>query len=173
MNRALIVLIAAGMLTTPGSLSAKNTKLGGKVLDNARFRNVHSYCVQVQDLGSYYAGMVKTFFNEQRNPNSLVNQLPWKQVNDCGQADAVMTFQFSEASDYGEASGGGAAAGGSIAPATDGAIQQTFFQVMVIVLNPSDQKPIYRVQGDRAPERGERALEKTFRKLAKDLKSTE
>lgn len=173
MNRALIVLIASGMLATPGSLSAKNTKLGGKVLDPDRFRNVHSYCVQVQDLGNYYGGMVKAFFNEERKPNSLVNELPWKMVSDCSQADAVMTFQFSEASDYGEASGGGSAAGGSVAPAMGGAIQQTFFQVTVIVLNPSDQKPIYQVQGDRAPERGERALEKTFRKLAKDLRSRE
>lgn len=173
MKCKLVTLIAAGILVTAGPLPAKSTKLDGKVLDPEQFRNVHSYCVQVQDLGSYYAGMVKSFFNEQRKPNSLVNELPWKLVNDCSQADAVMTFQFSEASDYGEAAAGGNAAAGSIAPAMGGAIQQTFFQVKVLVLNPSDRKPIYEVQGDRAPERGERALEKTFRKLAKDLKSRE
>lgn len=173
MNRKLAALIAAGMLVAAGPLSAKSTKLGGKVLDPARFQNIHSYCVQVQDLGSYYAGMVRTFFNEQRKPNSLVNELPWKMVDDCSQADAVMTFQFSEASDYGEAAAGGNAAAGALAPAVGGAIQQTFFQTTVIILNPSDRKPIYQVQGDRAPERGERALEKTFRKLAKDLRSSE
>jgi len=173
MKGKLPALIAAGILIGAGALSAKSTKFGGMVLDPERFQNVHSYCVQVQDLGNYYAGMVKGFFSEQRKADSLVNELPWKQVSDCSQADAVMTFQFSEASDYGEASGGGNAAGGSIAPAAGGAIQQTFFQVTLIVSNPSDRKPIYQVQGDRAPERGERALEKTFRKLAKDLKSRE
>jgi hypothetical protein len=85
-------LIAVGILAAAGSLSAKNPKLGGKVLDPERFQNVHSYCVQTQDLGSYYAGMVKSFFNGQRKPNGLVNELPWKLVSDCSQADAVMSF---------------------------------------------------------------------------------
>ncbi len=173
MKRGVVALVAMAILLITGSLSAKGTKFAGKVLDPEKFRSVHTYCVQVQDIGTYYAGMVKSFFNSERKPNSLVNELPWKLVNDCTQADAVMTFEFSQASDYGESSGGGNASAGAVAPAAGGAIQQTFFQATITVRDPSDQKPIYQVQGDRAPERGELALEKAFRKFAKDLRSTE
>ena len=173
MNRNFVAVILAGTLIAALPAPGKSKKLSGQILDQQGFRNVHSYCIQVQDIGSRYAGMVKSFLKEQGKPNSLVNQLPWKLVNDCSQADAVMSFQFSEVSEYGQASGGGGASAGAVAPLAGGNVQQTWFEVTAVVSNRSDQKPVYQVRGARAPERGERALEKTFKELAKDLKSTE
>jgi hypothetical protein len=155
--------ILIGLLPTIGNCK----KMAGQILDQQAFRNVHSYCIQTSDLGSHYAQMVDTFFKEQDKPNSLVNGLPWKLVSDCNQADAVMNFKFSETEEPSNAT-----AGGSIyAGASMGTMNTTWFLVTAVVSGRSDQKPIYQVQGDRAPERGERAMEKTFKDIAKDLKS--
>lgn len=167
MKRNFAAPIVAGMLIWALPAVGNCKKLSGQVLDQQAFRNVHSYCIQTQDLGSHYAQMVGTFFKEQDKPNSLVNGLPWKLVNDCNQADAVMNFKFSETQEPSYATAGGTVQTG----ASMGTMNTTWFQVTAVVSGRSDQKPIYQVQGDRAPERGERAMEKTFKDLAKDLKS--
>jgi hypothetical protein len=169
MKRNLAGFVAAGILMATGSLFAKNAKLAGKVMDPERFQQVRSYCIQVQDIGPRYAEMVKRFIGEEQAPNSLVNQLPWKLVDDCVQADAVMNFKFSETQEPSYATAGGSLYAG----ASQGTVNTTWFQVTAVVSDRSDQKPIYQVQGDRASERGELAVEKTFTKLAKDLKSRE
>jgi hypothetical protein len=167
MKRSLAAVIASWIVIAALPVAGNCKKLAGQVLDEQAFRNVHSYCIQTQDLGSHYAQMVDTFLKEQQKPNSLVNGLPWKLVDDCNQADAVMNFKFSESQEPSYATAGGSVQAG----ATMGTMNTTWFQVTAVVSGRSDQKPIYQVQGDRAEERGERALEKTFKDIAKDLKS--
>ncbi len=169
MKRSIVLVVVAGVLIGAAPLLAKGKKLSGQVLDRQAFRNLHTYCIQTQDLGSHYAQMVQSFFREQDKPDSMVNQLPWKLVNDCNQADAVMSFKFSETSEPSNATEGGSLYAG----ASMGTINTSWFQVTAVVSNRSDLKPIYQVQGDRAPERGERAMEKTFKEIGKDLKSTQ
>ncbi len=164
-----IVVIVAGLLIAALPAVGNCKKLSGQVLDQQAFRNVHTYCIQTQDLGSHYASMVDGFFKEQDKANSMVNQLPWKKVGDCSQADAVMSFKFSETEEPAQATAGGNLQTG----ATMGTMNTTWFQVTAVVSNRSDQKPIYQVEGPRATERGERAMEKTFKELGKDLKSVE
>ncbi|HEV2424451.1 MAG TPA: hypothetical protein VGZ29_06465 [Terriglobia bacterium] len=169
MKRNVVAVTAAGMLIGILPTLGNCKKLSGQILDQQAFRNVHSYCIQTSDLGSRYAQMVDAFFKEQDKPNSLVNELPWKRVDDCSQADAVMSFKFSETEEPSYATAGGTLQTG----ATMGTMNTTWFQVTAVVSGKSDQKPIYQVQGERAPERGERAMEKTFKNVAKDLRSRE
>lgn len=167
MKRNFAAVVVAGMLIGVLPEVGNCKKLSGHILDEQAFRNVHSYCIQTSDLGAHYAQMVDTFFKEQDKSNSLVNQLPWKKVDDCNQADAVMNFKFSETSEPSYATAGGTLQTG----ASMGTMNTTWFQVTAVLSGRSDQKPIYQVQGERATERGERAMEKTFKDLAKDLKT--
>ncbi len=167
MKRNSCAVIVMGTLLAAAPLSGKSKKVSGEILDRQGFDHVHSYCVQVQDLASRYAGMVQNFFKDQNKPGSLVNQLPWKLVSDCSQADAVMSFKFSESQEPSYATAGGTAQAG----ASMGTVNTTWFQVTAVVSSRLGLKPIYQVQGARAPQRGERAIEKTFRELAKDLRA--
>ncbi len=169
MKRNIVAAVLAVVLAAAVPILSKAKKTSGQILDQQAFRNVHSYCIQTQDLGSHYAQMVQSFFNEQDKPNSMVNQLPWKLVSDCNQADAVMSFKFSETEEPANATNGGNMQVGSAM----GIVNVTWFQVTAVVSSRTDSKPIYQVQGARTEERGERALEKTIRDLAKDLKSTQ
>ncbi len=168
MKRIFTAFLIAGILIGAGSLSAKKTKVSGQVLDQQAFRGVHTYCIQTHDLGSHYEPMVESFFKEQDRPGSLVSELPWKKVDDCSKADAVMSFKFSETSEPSNATAGGSLYAG----ASMGTMNTSWFQVTAVV-SSHDDKPIYQVEGQRAPERGERAMEKTFKELANDLKSIE
>jgi hypothetical protein len=166
-----VATIVALSVATP--LVGRGRKASGEILDPQGFKSVHTYCIDVRDLSPHYAQMVKSFFNEQDKPNSLVSEMPWKLVNDCSQADAIMTFKFLETSEIEQASGGGSASAGAVAPLEGGTVQQTWFEVTAVVTDRASQKEVYQVQGFRAPGRGERAMEKTFKALAKDVKSVQ
>lgn len=161
---ATIVTLAA---TTP--LLGSGKKFAGQILDQQGFRSVQTVCTQVQDLGPRYATMVQNFFKDQEKPGSLVSAIPWKIVPDCSQADAVMNFKFNETQEPSQATAGGSLYAG----ASMGTVNTTWFQVTAVVTGRPPQKEIYEVQGPRAAERGERALENTFKILAKDLRSTQ
>ncbi|HEV2178584.1 MAG TPA: hypothetical protein VGW33_15465 [Terriglobia bacterium] len=165
MKRSLLVI--ATMVTLSATALWGRAKKGGEILDQQAFQNIHSYCAQVQDLPPQYVKVVQNFFKHQNKPKSLVNRLPWKMVDDCSQADAAMNFRFSTSQEEDSGAPGG---GGGFAPAGVNRAQTTYFQVIAVVTGRASQKPVYQVQGPRAPERGEDALQNTFKELAKDLK---
>jgi hypothetical protein len=169
MRRSFLTFATIATLGVAVPLVGSSKKSSGQILDEQGFRNVQTVCAEVEDIGPRYATMVQTFLKSQDNPKSLVSRLPWKIVPDCSQADAVMRFKFSETSEPSNATAGGSIyAGGSM-----GTVNTTWFQVTAVVTARSTQKEIYEVQGARAPERGEKAVENTFKVLAKDLRLTQ
>lgn len=169
MKRSWLVVATVVSLGVATPLIGSGKKSSGQILDEQGFRSIQTVCTEVQDLGPRYATMVQNFLRDQEKPKGLVSQIPWKIVPDCSQADALMSFKFNETQEPAQATAGGNLQTG----ATMGTVNTTWFQVTAVVTGRSTQKEIYEVQGARAAERGERALESTFKVLAKDLRSTQ
>ena len=162
MKRTLLIL-AAMLALSAAVLLGKDKK--SNILDAAAFEKVQSYCTETADLPPQYVQIVQSFFAHQTKPKSVVNQLAWKKVDDCSAADAVMAFRFSSTSEVEDTAGSH-----GFAPAGVNAAPVTYFEAKILVADRASKKPIYEGQGPRAPERGEEALQNTFKQLAKDLK---
>ena len=84
------------ILLLPGSLFAKDKKLGGYVLDATTFRKIESYCVDTHNLPPREVKVIDQFISYESKPQGLLSRLPWHRLATCrgGDPDAIVRLEF-------------------------------------------------------------------------------
>jgi hypothetical protein len=128
---------------------------------------VQSYCIDTTKLGAAEAGDVRKFIEKQGPPKGLLAKLPWKLVENCAQADAVISLKF-ETSFRVTPSGGSALGTGTAAL---NSVPEGTYSAQMLITDRSSQKPLYEVKGETVTGGRDRSINNPFSKLIRDLKT--
>lgn len=145
-------------------LSGAARKPSGKIQDAQAFAQVHSFCVETNGLPTSAQSQIRKFVERENKPRKLLGKLPWKYADQCSNADAIVTFVFTQTTGVGEG-----ISRGSLGTPTN-ALQATFTKVDITVQGRSSGNPIYAVEGEESEGDGSNAIDSPFLKLERALK---
>ena len=93
--RTLLTLLLSVLLL---AAVAAAKKPAGKISDLAAFSQIHSYCVDSEDMPGDEALDLKNFVTAESKPKKLLSKLPWTLAPDCSpnSPDAVIKVEFSK-----------------------------------------------------------------------------
>jgi hypothetical protein len=153
------------LVTLAGLSFAK--KPFGEVADPGALLKVQSYCVDMAKIETSAISDVKKFLDKQNTPKGVLGKLPWKLVDNCAQADALVSLNFENSVKVAPA--GGSALGTGTA-ALNSVPEPTYTATMVVTERTS-QKPLYKVVGESVTGNRVRSINSPFSKLIHDLKT--
>jgi len=160
-----VFILILTLAPLPGLSFAK--KPLGEAANPDELLRVQSYCIDTSKLWAAEAGDVRKFIEKQSPPKGLLGKLPWKLVENCAQADAVISLKFETSSRLrpagGSALGTGTAALNSVPEAT--------YSAKMSITDRASQKPLYQVEGEAVTTFRDRSLNSPFSKLIRDLKT--
>ena len=93
--RTLLTLLLSVLLL---AAVAAAKKPAGKISDLAAFSQIHSYCVDSEDMPGDEALDLRNFVRAESKPKKLLSKLSWTLAADCSQGspDAVIKVEFSK-----------------------------------------------------------------------------
>jgi len=142
-------------------------KLLGEAADPDALLKVQSYCIDTTKLGAAEAGDVRKFLEKQNQPKGVLGKLSWKLVDNCAQADAVVTLRFE--SSFRITPAGGSALGTGTAALNS--VPEDTYSAQMSVTGRASQKPLYQVKGEAVTMFRDRSVNSPFSKLIHDLKA--
>jgi hypothetical protein len=160
-----ILALVSALAPLPGLSLAK--KPLGEAADPDALLRVHSYCVDMANLEAAEAGDVRKFLEKQNQPKGLLGKLPWKLVENCAQADAVVSLKFDRS--FRIAPAGGSALGTGTAALNS--VPEPAYSAQMLVRDRASQKPLYKVKGEADTMGRIRSIGDPFSKLIRDLKT--
>ncbi len=120
-------------------------KPSGTISDPVAFSQIHSYCVDSDNMAGDEALDVKDFMIAESKSKKLLAKLPWTLASDCTQnsPDAVVRLEFSTYYPVTEAQTGAAAPG-------NGPAQEEFYKIRVTlrVFQGGSSQALYEVEAD-------------------------
>ena len=142
-------------------------KTFGEVADPETLLKVQSYCVDMGKIESSAVPDVKKFFDRQNTLKGVLGKLSWKLVDNCSQADAVVSLKFE--SSFKVTPAGGSALGTGTAALNS--VPEATYAAEMSVTDRASQKPLYHVKGESVTTFRDRSLNSPFSKLVHDLKA--
>jgi hypothetical protein len=149
----------------PGLSFAK--KPLGEAANPDALLSVQSYCIDSTKLTAAEAGDVRKFIAKQSSPKGLLGKLPWKLVENCTQADAVISLKFE--SSFRVTPSGGSALGTGTAALNS--VPEGTYSAQMLITDRASQKPLYEVKGETVTGGRDRSINNPFSKLVSDLKT--
>ena len=107
---------------------------------------------------------MRKFLHKQNTPKGVLGKLPWKLVDNCSQADAVVSSKFETSFEVTQASG--MATGAAITQS----VPEATYTAHMSVTGRTSQKPLYTVTGESVTANRVRLINSPFSKLIHDLK---
>ena len=141
-TRTLLTLLLSMVL--PATVAAAK-KLSGTISDPVAFSQIHSYCVDTENMPGDEALDVKDFMIVESKPKKLLSKLPWTRSSECSQdsADAVVKVEFGTYYPVANSQTGVATPG-------NGPAQEEFYKIRVTlrVFQGGSSEALYEVEAD-------------------------
>jgi len=154
------------ILVTLAGLSFAKKPLG-EVADPGALLKVQSYCVDMDKVEISAVPDVRKFLDKQNSPKGVLGKLPWKLVDNCAQADAVVSLKFENS--FKVTPAGGSALGTGTAALNS--VPEPTYTAFMLVTDRTSQKPLYKVTGESVTGNRMRSINSPFSKLIHDLKT--
>jgi hypothetical protein len=158
------LVLVLTLVSVPGA--GFGEKPFGDVVDPDTLLKVQSYCVDMDKIEGVVAPDVRRFLEKQNTPKGLLSKLPWKLVENCAQADAVVSLEFKNSFQVTQANGDGMATGAAITQS----VPEATYTAQMLVSDRTSRKPLYKVMGESITVNRERSIGSPFSKLIHDLK---
>ena len=160
-----IFVLVLTLATVPETSFGKKTF--GEVANPDALLKVQSYCVDMDKIEISAVPDVRKFLDKQNTPKGLLGKLPWKLVDNCAQADAVVSLKFENS--FKVTPAGGSALGTGTAALNS--VPEPTYTAFMLVTDRTSQKPLYKVTGESVTGNRMRSINSPFSKLIHDLKT--